>query len=304
METFAASRRDRLCQKHRAPITRDLFVAVLASDEGLGDILDIEEAYEANLGNFIDFERGVTAQLASELVHPAFELAEIDHARRTVGRLLDNLLSTSFAFLEQTRRRMTRLGGRALCDRFNAEYSALRESLPALAVVEAIRNYAQHEGSSVSGITLGGRRLEEGDAIVIERTFVATFRRDLIRPDRRAPKAVQDQLSTLLNAVADDKGRIEMSPLIRHYVAALSEVLVAARKLVSDEQAHWSTANREALAALNAPDGEGYGHQVVRLHGQRAIEAGPIVHFNVDRIERLQARNGALTGLPLARIRH
>lgn len=301
-ETFAASRRDRMGRRCRASIPRDLFEAVKKSDEGLGDILDIEEAYEANLGNFIDYERGVTAQLATELVHPATDLEQIDHARRTIGRLLDNLLSTSFSFLEQTRLRMTRRGGRELGERFKAEYADIRNRLPALAVVEAIRNYAQHEGSSVSGISLGGRRLEEGAAIVIERTLVATVRRDLIKPDRRAPKAAQQQLNRLLDDVADDKGRIEMGPLIRHYIAALSEVLIAARLLVAERQAHWSLANRDAIAALGTD--EGYSHQVLRLRGARSVESSPIVLFNVERIERLQARNRVLTGLPLALIRH
>lgn len=300
---WAASYRDRLGKRSRAPISEDLFERVRASDDGLGDILDIEEAYEANLGNYIDFERGATAQLASELVHPVFELEHIDHARRTIGRQLDNLLSSSFAFLEQTRRRMTRLGGRQLLKQFEAEYAALRDRLPALAVVELIRNYAQHEGSSVSGITLGGRRLEEGDDVVIERTLVATFRRDLVRPDRRASSEATAQVAALLDEVTE-KGRIEMSPLMRRYIAALSEVLVVARQMLAGRQADWSAANRDALAALAIGEDNGFSHQVVRLRDGRAVQSSPIVQFNVDRIERLQKRNRVLKGLPLARIRH
>ena len=91
--------------------------------------------------------------------------------------------------------------------------------------------------------------------------------------------------------------------MVRRYIEALSEVLVAARALVARQQADWSQANRDALTALDDPNDEGFNHQVVRLQAVRAVESSPIVHFNVERIARLQKRNGLLTGLPRARIR-
>lgn len=302
-ETFAASCQGRTGKRRRAPISEALFESVRVSDEGLGNILDIEEAYEINLGNYIDFERGVTAQLATELVHPAMDYEQIDHARRTIGRMLDNLLGTAFSFLEQTRRRMRRLGGRELFDAFAVTYEAVADRLPVLLVMEAIRDHAQHDGSGVSGITLGHRRLEEGDEIVIERTLVASVRRDLITPNRNWPKDRQRRVTALLDEMVDGKGRIEMGPMVRRYIEALSEVLVAARALVARQQADWSQANRDALTALDDPNDEGFNHQVVRLQAVRAVESSPIVHFNVERIARLQKRNGLLTGLPRARIR-
>lgn len=289
--------------KRRAFISETLYDQVRASEEGLGNILDIEEAYEINLGNYVDFERGVTAQLARDLVHPAFDYDQFDHVRRTIGRLLDNLLSTSFSFLEQTRRRMKRLGGRALLNDFTAIYDALKDKAPALAVIEAIRDHAQHDGSSVTGITIGGRRLEEGDKIVVENTLISGFRRDLIQPNRKWPKARQAQLTAALNDLVDDTGRIEMGPLVRAYIQALSEVLVAVRALMAEKQAEWSEANQAVLIALNDVEDKGFSHQVFELVDGKATAHAPLVHFNVARIERLQKRNRLLAGLPRARIR-
>lgn len=255
-ETYIASFRGQLGRRETAPISRDLFERVKASGDGLGDILDIEESYEVNLGNYIEFERGVTAQIASDLVHPAFSMEAMDHARRTIGRLLDNLLSTSFSFQEQTRRRLKRLGGRSMLQRFEAELVDLRARLPALVVVHEIRRYAQHEGSSVSGISIGGRRLEEGDAIVIERTLVATFKRALIKVDRVTPGADRERLDALLAEVVDPRGRVDLVPLIRHYMTALSEILVFTRLMLDDLHADWADANRQALACLENPEGK------------------------------------------------
>ncbi|MDZ4365183.1 hypothetical protein, partial [Brevundimonas sp.] len=213
--TLAASFRTNSGEKRQVPIRPTLFDCIRASDDGLGHILDIEEAYEINLGNYVDFERGVTAHLAKELVHPAFDYPAIDDARRTVGRLLDNLLGSSFSFLEQTRRRMTRLGGRPLFDAFRAACADLETRFPVLLLMEAIRNHAQHDGSGVSGITLGGRRLEEGDDCVVERTLVATFRKDEVHIDRKWPAERKARLVVFLAELADDKGRIQMGPMVR-----------------------------------------------------------------------------------------
>ena len=302
-ESFAASCRARMGEKRRAPIDQALFERIRASDDGLGHILDIEEAYEINLGYYVDFERGVTAHLAKELVHPAFDMPAIDDARRTVSRLLDNLLSSSFSFLEQTRRRMKRLGGQSLFEAFRAACADLEVRFPVLLLMEAIRNHAQHDGSGVSGITLGGRRLEEGDDFVVERTLIATFRKDEVHIDRKWPSDRKARLVAFLAELADDKGRIQMGPMVRRYIQALSEVLAAARSLVAEQQADWSHANRDALLALDDVEDKGLSHQIVRLRGARVVEAHQIVHFNVDRIERLQQRNGVLSGLPRARIR-
>lgn len=249
--TFAASFRTNRGEKRRVSISPALFERIRASDDGLGHILDIEEAYELNLGNYVDFERGVTAHLAKELVHPEFDYPAIDDARRTVGRLLDNLLGSSFSFLEQTRRRMTRLGGRPLFDAYRAACADLETRFPTLLLMEAIRNHAQHDGSGVSGITLGGRRLEEGDDVVVERTLIATFRKDEVRIDRKWPAERKARLIAYLAELADDKGRIPMGPMVRRYVQALSEVLAAARGLVAEQQADWCEANREALGPID-----------------------------------------------------
>lgn len=301
-DTFAASCRERMGEKRRAPIEKALFERIRASEDGLGHILDIEEAYEINLGNYVDFERGVTAHLAKELVHPAFDLPAIDDARRTVSRLLDNLLSSSFSFLEQTRRRMKRLGGQSLLDSFRSSCRDLETRFPVLLLMEAIRNHAQHDGSGVSGITIGGRRLADGDDFVLERTLIATFRKDEVHIDRKWPADRRALLVAFLAELADDRGRIQMGPMVRRYVQALSEVLAAARSLVAERQADWSQANRDALVVLDDIEDEGFSHQIVRLQGARVIESHQVVHYNVDRIERLQARNGILSGLPRARI--
>lgn len=300
--TFAASFRTNKGEKRRVPISPALFERIRASNDGLGHILDIEEAYEINLGNYVDFERGVTAHLAKELVHPAFDLPAVDDARRTVSRLLDNLLSSSFSFLEQTRRRMKRIGGQSLFDAFRTACVDLETRFPVLLLMEAIRNHAQHDGSGVSGITLGGRRLGEGDDVVVERTLIATFRKDEVRIDRAWPAERKARLVAFLAELADDKGRIQMGQMVRRYVQALSEVLAAARTLVAEPQADWCEANREALVALDDVEDEGFAHQIVRLRGVRVVEAHQLVHFNVDRIERLQKRNKILSGLLRARI--
>ncbi|MDZ4372207.1 MAG: hypothetical protein U1C74_12385, partial [Phenylobacterium sp.] len=91
-------------------------------------------------------------------------------------------------------------------------------------------------------------------------------------------------------------------PMVRRYIQALSEVLAATRTLVAEQQADWSQANRDALVALDDVEDKGFAHQIVRLRGARVVEAHQIVHFNVDRIERLQKRNKVLSGLSRARI--
>lgn len=287
----------------RVEISRDLFMRVTEARDGLGHILDVEEAYEAMIGNFIDFERGAMMRLASELVHPISTIEEFDDVRITMGRLLDNLLSTAFSFVEQSKKRLCQLGGRSLLKTFESEVEVLKLRLPALAVVHAIRNHAQHEGSSVSGLTMGRRRVEEGERIIVEQTLTVTFKRNSLGNDRTASKDAQDRRAAFLDEITNEKGSIELGPLVRAYVWGLSEVLLLVRRLVNERQIQWSAANREAMALLD-PDGELFTHQIYGLRDGRAVMQGEITLFNVERIERLQKRNPELRGLPQARLTH
>ncbi|MBG7614694.1 hypothetical protein IWC96_05280 [Brevundimonas sp. BAL450] len=299
----ATGRMRRDGQRRRVEISGDLFARVVEAREGLGHILDIEEAYEAMLGNFIDFERGAMMRLASELVHPITTIEEFDAVRITMGRLLDNLLSSAFAFLEQSKDRLPKLGGRPLLKAFEKELEALKLRLPVLTVVHAIRNHAQHEGSSVSGLTTARRRLEEGEQVVVEQTLTVIFKRDALRRNREASKEARASLSALLNALTDSKGAIELGPLARSYVAALSEVLLLIRRLVAERQADWSQANREAMSLLD-PQNELFARQVSRVRDGKVVARSEITVFNVERVERLQSRNRGLVSLPQARLKH
>lgn len=306
-ETFILVYRDRTGRRHECPSDRETFELIRASDDGLAEILSIEDAYEAHVANYIAFESGVMSLIAQDMVRRRSDYEPMDDARRTAGRLMDNLLSTAFSFTEQAKRRSKEIGGRDLVRAVELRIEALRRQRPAMWIMQWIRGHAQHAGTSVTGIVLGVRRIEgEGEDAVLEYTVGTTLKRAVLKPDRTWSVADRETLEAFLDAAAADRrdGQLALLPLVRAYMAALSELLETLRELFTPFETPWIEANRAALLAMGVPDGGGSSHQAARRRGQRCVEAVQLVHFNIDRIKTLRGRNGSLKALALARIRN
>jgi hypothetical protein len=67
------------------PSTKAEFDALRKAAFGFDEIVALENAYAANIENFIELEKGVTALIVANAIE-TFEMEAYDDSRRTAGR--------------------------------------------------------------------------------------------------------------------------------------------------------------------------------------------------------------------------
>ena len=272
------------------------FEAIGRAVDGLRDIFWIEEIYDAVTQNYQAYEEGHLLITLAHALGSEEGWDEIDDARRGSARLLDTLLSTARAFTDSVPQRMRSIGGEALMEAFKAATSRVYDDSRAYRFMEALRNYAQHRGSSISAMTFDHKRLTVGD----DGDFKLVYS---IRPRFRADDAAEAEFKAkvrpLVQALKDDSGMIDVTPLVREYLVGLNRIMIETRALVAPYEAAFYAVQDEAMSRLEAVAAEAV-QMPVALKTQAGVEVAEhyLATSQPERTGRLRRRNGKIEHLP------
>jgi len=127
----------------------------------LSAALALEENYDLLLGNYRELELGVVSAAVADMTTMAHDYEDFFEIRTTINRRMVNLLSAARMYLDQYPQSLKTIGvnpesAQAVCSKVYDDFFEYR-------FMEALRNYAQHEGLAVHGVTMGGRWLPSHD---------------------------------------------------------------------------------------------------------------------------------------------
>lgn len=275
------------------PISAIEFRALKAANKGLYDALLVEEAFDAVIQNYAVYERGQMRLILDYVVDRDHHYSVMDDARRKSALHLDNLLSSARSFLDSTPMRLKAIGGVALQARFVDATHRAYDSLPGYRLMEALRNYAQHRGSSINGMTWGLSRSDKGgplgDDFKLIHTVEARLHVDLIEREFKA----KDR--PLLRQLAV-KGSINLTPLVREYVVGMNRVVREVREQLEKSEAVWHELNEKALAKLEVA-GPGWAAGAVAIDAEKVVDEIELTHRQKERTAKLRRKNGNLDHL-------
>lgn len=261
--------------------------------------LDIEESWDSLVANYRALELALAEMgVDNVLMGGGNDIHDFDDARRTCTRLVDNMLTTARAFLDKTPSRIRLLFGLDAQKRFRASTSAAYDSYAGYKFMDNLRNYAQHNGSSISGVTYGVRRQErDGEP-------AALVHNAQIGIDRcRLDKAFKASAREVLDRVSDSKGRIDMLPLVREYMQGLDEVMQGVRDTAKAPLEAWLENNEAALTKLVEAGAPNYGQVAVHFTDRGTYAEKTYLSPNArDRLRRLWVRNRSLRHLTRSQI--
>lgn len=295
--------------RFESPSTKEEFHAIRLSGDLLAEVLAIEDAYECNMVNYVDLESGITRLIVADAVRSPSDEVPFHDARRTISRLLDNLLSSSKGVLDQLTKRSKMIGGSKLVAETRKLRDRARADLKGFRVMEALRNHAQHAGSSVTSISFQMSRskedLDDPDWQIIYSLQAFARTKDLSL-HRSVPPAEKAEFQALLEELSAPKRPelINLVPLVRGYVLGIGRIVKAYRELIADDEARWNATQLDALARLKGPEAPNTGQAVVLKEGGTYRDIEHLSHFMIDRIATLRTRNGSLEGLQRMQIRH
>lgn len=275
------------------PINATKFRALKAAIDGLYEALLVEEAFDAVMQNYAVYERGQMRLILDYVVDQDHHYSVMDDARRKSALHLDNLLSSARSFLDSTPKRLKAIGGATLQAKFLDATHRAYDSLRGYQLMEALRNYAQHRGSSITGMTWGLSRSDKGgplgDDFKLIHTVEARLHVDLIEHEFKA----KDR--PLLHQLAE-KGSINLTPLVREYVVGLNRVVRDVRKQLEKRETGWHELNENALAKLEVA-GPGWASGAVAMDAEKVVEEIELTHRQKERTARLRKKNANLDHL-------
>ena len=289
--------------RYDVPSSKVEFDALRVAALGIDEIVAIENAYAANIENFIELEKGVTALIVSNAVEN-LDIENYDDARRTAGRLVDNLLSSSRSFMDQCEKRLVKACGRAIKTDFDVLRARVKAESQAFRMMEVIRNHAQHVGTSVTSITMGMRREETEQDMKLIHTLSPLMQLKHLKADRKLI-AKHPEAFAEIEALADPrKGTIDLMPLIRGYIEGLSAVLEGVRAILRPYEDAWFAADKAAFDRMSGEGRPQTGHAAVILQGNRALDSEDLSSWNIDRVKILRKRHRSLKHHTRFQLRH
>lgn len=285
----------RACQGATS-MTADQFRRFEEGSALLSGLLEMEEAYDVTIGNYLELEETVLRLAVLELAQrrPDGIDYHFDTARRACHRALANLLSASRAFQDYSQRLAASIGGDNDLAAVKASLSRAYDGSTGYRFMAALRNHAQHFGVSVSGVAA-----HRGQHSVTMTPY-------LLLADLQANGKFKPTVLDEVNVQVGQQGEttIPVIPMVREYLAGLSSVMADIRRLYADREA---AAVSLLCSAFYHYSGWFTKGGTVGLHvGPEPNPEGAVTYFGTDaytKVLKLREVNGELSQLATIGIR-
>lgn len=280
-------------------LTEAQFSSLKGAKAVIVECTGVEANFDAIVENYIELEETLFHLGMNHLAFGFEKKYTFDGMRNLVSRRLLNLFSSMRLYRDALARHAPRIFGRgSTSDKIEQTVvDGPNQPMP-YRIIEAVRNYSQHESLPVSGLSLGSR-WDRNDETTHRLAYSITP--TLNGPDVGKKRGLPDDVKSALFAL----GRAEIMPLVRQAleqwsaihgtfreeavdVIDKSEALI--RKAVADVQGAASVANSEF--AVNVPDVA----LLVRRNGETREET-QLFNELLDILARFRTKNGSLVNL-------
>jgi hypothetical protein len=280
-------------------ITAAAFDAAFAAQTALIDRLEVEEAYAILVQNYVDLELCILAIVVDDIVGHIDDPGAVYAARRKANRSIANLLSSARLFRDHLAASTARLVRRKHTDVLTKLDNALDKAGAAFEyrAMEALRNHVQHHGLPIDTVTFHSTWVDtkEEKHGRLQHRFAVGLRPESLASDRKVPPELIDEL----RARADEKGRVEIVPLLRGFVSALAELNQCMRDVFADLEKGWFAALADVIEEYEAEQGPGERHSLTafeEVDGERARDIALRIGLQ-ERLETLRRQNRKLPNL-------
>jgi hypothetical protein len=267
-------------------------MAITTSITNILECLKFEEEWDLLTGNFFELEREGLETALHDMIFGDLDWQDFQDVRIRFTRRLQNLLSSSRGYLDRAPQCLGKLdpsGG--LQSHFRKEARQAYDDSFAYRFMEALRNYAQHNGHPVHSAMFDRRRVDKGSEALWRYITGANIDLSELARDPKFKKSV-------IKEATDLGDRLDAFRLAREYVEKLGDVHQAARKqLMAANFVHVAPV-ADAIKRYEDAGGDRHGlavHQRQSDGTHRRIRSILIEPF--DRFELLRQRNGSLHNL-------
>ncbi len=210
------------------PIEQTEHDDIVTARKVISNALSIEQKFDFVMSNLFELEMSLAHTTAEQMLYDYHDRDWFDESRDMLNRRVMNLLSTARSYVDTLPQHINIIFGRdkSVTD---ACLQFLRDEYDArlgYRVMEAMRNYVQHEGMPIHGSTDGGSHTGEGDTWQIKYTL------DMwLKP---AELKGTDFKANVLAELGKIGEKIDLKLLIRDYVEGLAAANRKVREVVEE----------------------------------------------------------------------
>lgn len=198
-------------------ITETEYAEIRRCREFLLEALFIEEKFDLVVDNYLEFETDLLDSAAREMVRGVQTWTAFQGERNQMNRRVVNLLSSCRLYLDHTRHHLSNMGdiGQAVEASVQAKISSQYDGSLGYRVMEALRNYVQHRGYPLHGVTFNASWIDDRTKLMYAVTPYMMLAE--LEEDGKFKASVLEGLRSL-----GDK--VDIKPMMREYVDGLGKI--------------------------------------------------------------------------------
>lgn len=272
-------------------ITMDTFEATKKAKSNLMNYLFIEEKLEYVLGNLYEFEMELTKAGLDDIFISYRSWSDGVSQIHSVVRRIINLLAACRLYLDHVMHNIGEIyGGKSdLASLVKAKKKEQYDNVLAYRAMEALRNYAQHRGIPLNGITWGASLVGEEQGNPVQHIVRPWLRIGELAED----SAIKPSIIAELKAVGE---KVDIRPLIREYVDCIGRIHGVIRAGLDADSVRWKTALDNIVEQFKATgDVDLIGLVVAEMDDSgKLCEAVDVFFDFIERREELAKKNRRL----------
>jgi hypothetical protein len=288
----------------KVAINADVAAALRAAMSDLFEMVDVEQKFDIVMENFLELETEMTTRLLKQAYRSDNSAQEFWADKLAFNRRIINVLTATRLYIDQTTHHIGVFFPKektAKAAELKALFSHEYDSVLAYRVMEALRNFSQHRGLPLQGMTHQSSWIDiaaEGAAADDDSYLQYNVALNLVVADLEGEGGLKKAVLKELKLKGD---RIDVKKMIREYVEALARVHVGLRDMLKPRIAAADALISYWIDRYLAECGEqvgsaGLGIGIARPNG--AFEKIASVHTGpIDSIQALRSRTSGLAKL-------
>ncbi|MGU9981255.1 hypothetical protein ACJ4V0_14550 [Phreatobacter sp. HK31-P] len=293
-------RRHAIGQRGDIEISKEAYEELSSSISTLIDILKIEENFNVIIDNYFEFERYLLDTTLKALIYNSDVHEDLTEIRISVSRSIINLLTAARLYVES----LPQVAGRHFCgealDWIRSSPSRAYDRSLSYRIMDALRNYSQHDSLPIGGITIGRSKDLSGKPMRMIWKIEPTLDLKSIQRSAKFKKAT-------LGEIQKNESEFKIKATIREYVEQIFLIHIEVRdkfEPLSKKSTHSLEAAKSDFSAKFPGTQESIIATAVDAKGK---PLGPVVFLSaivLKSLPQLRKRVNTLKNLPLRTVQY
>lgn len=262
-------------------------------------VLLIEEAFDIVIDNYLEFENALLQTSSNNLVRFSFSIEQFTSARSLLNRLFINLLSVGSAYLGQVtifldsywvddKSKQTKIK-KCICQNYDNHLG--------YRVLCALRNHVQHFGWPIHSVQYNIKLVGKNNDQRFLHTTVPYLKTQYLTENKGFKRNILLELEKI-----EEINGIDIRPLIREYIEALSDIHTSLRAAILLDMQLAENVIQKALSQLRRRNDslQREGFDLLRVQDEQVADRVYISLQPFNLKNALENKNLQLKNLPLS----